>query len=99
MIDDSPNLVAIYELVSDGYVRVAEFQLTQDGTVTLTLSDSDGCPLAQGWYAEGVEKLNEVGHVTVDDGAAFMRALLQPFRMSYCRVVDESTNTPRTPTP
>lgn len=89
----APTRVAIYELTTAGEERVAEFRRTA-GTVELTLSEPDVCPLAQDWYAKGIRIPGNPKPITTDDAPAFMRALLQPFRLSYCRIVDESDPNP-----
>ncbi|MBF6241188.1 hypothetical protein [Nocardia otitidiscaviarum] len=85
----TPTQLGVYEFVAGRPQRVAQFRLTTDDTVVLTLTDDLGCPQAQQWYDEGVE-VQEGPNVMPTAGPAFMRALLQPMRMSYCRLVDES---------
>lgn len=85
-----PTIVAVYELVATDFERVAEFRLTESGTVTLTLDEPDGCPLAQNWFDHGVRVPGRPEPVTPTAGHTFLEAVLQPRRMSYCRVVDES---------
>ncbi|HEX3790779.1 MAG TPA: hypothetical protein VHW44_23155 [Pseudonocardiaceae bacterium] len=87
----APGLVTLYAFGSGTAVRVAEFRLAPDGRVALTVLDPDQARLAQGYYDHGVDFVAEDRLVRPQDGAAFMRALLQPFRMSYYRFVDEST--------
>ncbi|GAB2702958.1 hypothetical protein [Nocardia thraciensis] len=86
----APNLVTVYDLGSWEPRRVAEFRLTAQGSIELTVLGSAGCPIAEQWYRRGVEVLGEARFVTVNDAAEFMRALLQPFRLSYYELVDES---------
>lgn len=86
----SPTLVSIYELGLNQWYRVAEFRLNTQGSVELRLCNGSSCPLALHWYREGIETPATAPLVTAADGPAFMRALLRPFRMSYCRIVDES---------
>ncbi|APE36911.1 hypothetical protein BOX37_26595 [Nocardia mangyaensis] len=64
---------------------MAEFRLTSQGTIELTCTDEEGCPLAQRWFAERIDLVTASRSVTPDDGPAFMRALLQPFLMSHER--------------
>ncbi|MFE4455918.1 hypothetical protein ACFROC_01050 [Nocardia tengchongensis] len=94
MGEPTPTLVVVYELVDTDYQRMAEFRLTPHGTVTLVLRQPGCCPLAQGWYSEGVGIRTDARRVTREDGQVFMRALLQTRPMSYCRVVDESADAP-----
>ncbi|MFQ6397117.1 hypothetical protein ACLMAJ_27110 [Nocardia sp. KC 131] len=84
----------MYEIVGSEPQRVAEFRLTADGSAELTLSDEQGCPLAERWYNDGIKLLDEAEYAMAANGPAFMRALLQPFRMSYCFIVDESSTSP-----
>lgn len=90
MIEQFPTVVALYDLGSRQPRRVAEFRLTRHGNVVLTVTDPHGCLPAQQWYDSGVEILGETRQVMPDDGAEFMKALLQPFRISYYCFVDES---------
>ncbi|MEV6072970.1 hypothetical protein AB0L82_41040 [Nocardia sp. NPDC052001] len=85
-----PTLVSIYELGLNEWYRVAEFRLNAQGSVELRLHNGSACPLALHWYREGIETPATVPPVTAADGPDFMRALLRPFLMSYCRIVDES---------
>ncbi|MFB7720137.1 hypothetical protein [Nocardia sp. NPDC056100] len=85
-----PTLVSIYELGLNEWYRVAEFRLNAKGSVELRLCNGSSCPLALHWYREGIETPATVPLVTAADGPEFMRALLRPFLMSYCRIVDES---------
>ncbi|MEV6072648.1 hypothetical protein AB0L82_39415 [Nocardia sp. NPDC052001] len=85
----------VYDLGTWGQPhRVAEFRLV-NGRAQLSELVPEGCALARQWHTAGVEILGEPQRVHPDDGISFMRALLQPFRMSYYRVIDESSPTPR----
>ncbi|WP_280415972.1 hypothetical protein [Nocardia carnea] len=86
----APTSVAIYELVGSRYQRVAEFRLTRAATVELSLSRPDGCPMARRWFQQGIRVPGASAPAMADNGPAFMRALLSPRRLSYCRIVDES---------
>ncbi|WP_067566601.1 hypothetical protein [Nocardia acidivorans] len=86
-----PTLVSIYELGLNQWYRVAEFRLNAEGSVELRLCNGSSCPLALHWYREGIETPATAPPVTAADGPAFMRALLRPFLLSYCRIVDESS--------
>ncbi|MFC7428634.1 hypothetical protein [Nocardia tengchongensis] len=84
-------MVAVYELDgNDGWERVAEFRLSAANVVELFLFGERRCPLALHWYRAGIETPATAPPVTVSDGPRFMRALLRPYQMSYCRLVDES---------
>ncbi|MFQ6398138.1 hypothetical protein ACLMAJ_32450 [Nocardia sp. KC 131] len=102
MAEESPTLMVLYDLGSSERQRVAEFRLAATGCATLTVIEPAGCPLAEEWFDRGVEILHTAQYVMPDDGRAFMRALLQPFGMSYYRLVDESSGesgNPVTPSP
>jgi hypothetical protein len=90
MSDRTPNLVALYFWGSGEAVHVAEFRLNRDGQAVLTLIDPAGGRLAKEWHDHGIEFVAEGRTVLPSDGPAFMRALLQPFRMTYYHFVDES---------
>lgn len=88
-----PTMVAVYDLGFAEPRRVAEFRLTSAGTVALTTSDPDECPLAEDWYTAGVERYEsgapEPVLIRPDDGARFLHALLDLPPMSYYRLVAE----------
>ncbi|MEV2226469.1 hypothetical protein AB0E01_42450 [Nocardia vinacea] len=90
MSASGPSLVVVYDLGSGRPERVAEFRRTPRGDVALTVIEPPGCLLARRWYDNGIEILGQHRRVLRTDGAAFMRALLQPFSMSYYRFIDES---------
>jgi hypothetical protein len=69
---------------------VAEFRLSADGTASLTILEPGCGHLAQTWFDRGVEILGEARYVKPEDGANFMRALLQRFNMSYTFLSGES---------
>ncbi len=92
----SPGIVAVYDLGSWAPRRVAEFRLDSQGHAELHILADEGCPLAAQWHRDGVEILGRRHHVPASDGPEFLRALLQPFGLSYYEFVDE---TPTTPTP
>lgn len=90
MSEKVPTLIALYWWGSGDPVRVAEFRLNPEGRVELTVIDPREGRLAQEYYDHGVDFVSEERTVRPHDGPAFMRALLQPFRMTYYRFVDES---------
>ncbi|MFE3193459.1 hypothetical protein ACFXHA_30960 [Nocardia sp. NPDC059240] len=59
--------------------RIAEFRLTADGHATFRAVDPIEGLVARVWYHQGVELLGTDRRVLPADGAAFLRALLQPF--------------------
>ena len=68
--------------------RVAEFRWQPGQAVSLTVLDPEWGALAQDFYDNGVPV--GAGRVSPEAGPEFMRALLQRFRMSYYKFVDES---------
>ena len=90
MKSDSPTHVTVYELVGRSWQRAAEFRLHDHRTVTLTMATDHECNEAWLWYTQGIPALGTSEIVTTATPTRFMRALLQPFRASYSRVVDES---------
>jgi hypothetical protein len=92
MTGRAPTLVVLYALRGKpaNLVRSAEFRLTPEGRVELSIIEPDGGALAEEYYEHGVDLATERRVVQPADGAVFMRALLQPFRMSYYYFADES---------
>ncbi len=91
MNDPAPTVVGLYSFGSGEAVKVAEFRLTPDHRAVLTVIDPREAAMAQQYYDHGVDFVAEGRTVRADEGPAFLRALLQPFRMSYYRFVDESS--------
>ncbi|MGC4815309.1 hypothetical protein ACLQ29_32810 [Micromonospora sp. DT228] len=88
MTEQVPTRVALYTSARHGNRRVAEFRWQPDQAVSLTVLDPDWSALAQDFHDNGVPVGAE--RVPPEAGPEFMRALLQRFRMSYYRFVDES---------
>lgn len=86
----TPTLIAVFDCGSWEPRRVAEFRLTAAGAVELVVLDAEGCLFAEQWFRRGVEILGEGRFVSADDGPSFMRALLQPFALSYYELTDLS---------
>ncbi|MEC3916692.1 hypothetical protein [Nocardia sp. CDC160] len=59
--------------------RIAEFRLTAEGHATFRAVDPVEGLVARVWYHQGVDILGEHRTVPPSEGAAFLRALLQPF--------------------
>ncbi|MEC3952146.1 hypothetical protein VMT65_03775 [Nocardia sp. CDC153] len=59
--------------------RIAEFRLTAEGHATFRAVDPVEGLVARVWYHQGVDILGENRTVLPSEGAAFLRALLQPF--------------------
>lgn len=89
-MDVSPTVVAIYDVGGTDPRKVAEFQLTAEGTAALAVIDPDGCLIAEQWHTRGVKIYDPFGRVGPDEGPRFLRSLLELPGMSYYRVVDES---------
>ncbi|MBF6241454.1 hypothetical protein IU474_30905 [Nocardia otitidiscaviarum] len=94
-MDKAPTVVAIYDVGGQEPRRVAEFRLASDGTAVLTVTDPGGCLVAEQWHERGVKIYDPLSRVGPEQGARFLRALLQTPGMSYYRVVDESPTPPR----
>lgn len=92
----TPTVVAIYDIGFPEPRRVAEFRLTADGTAALTVTDPDGCRVAEQWYERGIKIYDPFSRVRPAHGIRFLRALLDMPSLSYYRVVDE---TPRSVDP
>jgi hypothetical protein len=86
----SPVLVALYFNKREGRDRVAEFRLNKYGRAELVLLNPEMGMVAQAYYDQGIPFPAEGRVVWPADGPAFMRALLQPFRVTYWTLVDES---------
>jgi hypothetical protein len=88
--DTVPTRVALYSHASGEPRRIAEFRWNPEAGVTLDILDPQWSRLARQYYEHGVELGPEARMVLPSEGPTFMRALLQPFRMSYYSLVDES---------
>jgi hypothetical protein len=86
----SPVLVALYFNKREGRDRVAEFRLNASGRAELIILNPAMGMVAQAYYDQGIPFPAEGRVARPADGPAFMRALLQPFRVSYWTLVDES---------
>ena len=90
MSEKTPTLVTLYAWGTGEPVRVAEFRLTEGGTVELTVIDPDEAALAQDYYDHGVDVDGDRRTVPPNEGPEFMRGLLTPRRLSYYNFADES---------
>ncbi|BCJ33282.1 hypothetical protein Athai_07850 [Actinocatenispora thailandica] len=90
MSDAAPTRVGFYSYAAGAGRRVAEFTRGPDGLVRLSVIDPDRAGLARDYYDNGVPLLATGARVPPSAGDAFLRALLQPFRMTYYGFVDES---------
>ncbi|MGY2093436.1 hypothetical protein [Nocardia gipuzkoensis] len=55
VIDVAPTVVAIYGTGFAEPRKVAEFRLTADGTAALTVTDPDGCLVAEQLHNRGIK--------------------------------------------
>jgi hypothetical protein len=90
MTDPVPSRVALYANNTGEPRRVAYFHWSPDDGVRLELLDQEWSRVAKQYYERGVELPAERRMVLPAEGPVFMRALLQPFRMSYYSLRDES---------
>ncbi|MGV9665082.1 hypothetical protein [Nocardia niigatensis] len=74
-----PAVVGLYFREAGQWRRIAEFRLAADGRATFRAVDPVEGLVARVWYHQGVDLLGENRTVLPEDGAAFLRALLQPF--------------------
>ncbi|GAB0103254.1 hypothetical protein JMUB6875_22260 [Nocardia sp. JMUB6875] len=74
-----PAVVGLYFREAGQWRRIAEFRLAPDGHATFRAVDPVEGLVARVWYHQGVDILGEDRTVLPADGAAFLRALLQPF--------------------
>lgn len=90
MIEGPPTRIVMYSILSGEPKPIAEFRWSPESGVTLVELDSRGSRLARDIYEHGADSYAERRMVPRSEGAAFMRALLQPNRMSYYGFVDRS---------
>ncbi|MBF9131859.1 hypothetical protein I0C86_23250 [Plantactinospora sp. S1510] len=88
MTEQALTRVALYTFARHDKRRVAEFRWQPGQAVSLTVLDPEWSAPAQDFYDNGVPV--GAGRVPPEAGPEFMRALLQRFRMSYYKFVDES---------
>ncbi|MGX1806865.1 hypothetical protein ACWIGI_14210 [Nocardia sp. NPDC055321] len=85
-----PAVVGLYLRVSGQWRRIAEFRLAADGRATFRAVDPIEGLVARVWYHQGVDVPGEDRRVLPEDGAEFLRALLQPFGFRDYRFRDDS---------
>ncbi|MEU8181129.1 hypothetical protein AB0B85_01290 [Micromonospora sp. NPDC049044] len=88
MTEQAPTRVALYSFAQHTNRRVAEFRWQPGQPVSLDILDPQWGALARDFYDNGVPAGPD--RVLPQSGPDFMRALLQRFRMSYYKFVDES---------
>lgn len=86
-----PAVVGLYFREAGQWRRIAEFRLAADGRATFRAVDPVEGLVARVWYHQGVDILGEDRTVLPADGAAFLRALLQPFGFRDYRFRDDSS--------
>lgn len=86
----TPTQVALYAYAPDPPRRVAVFRWSPEEGVTMELLDQESSRVALSYYENGIDLHRERRLVKPSEGPVFMRALLQPFRMSYYGLRDES---------
>ncbi|APA95997.1 hypothetical protein [Nocardia seriolae] len=86
-----PAVVGLYLREAGRWRRIAEFRLAADGHATFRAVDPVEGLVARVWYHQGVDILGENRTVLPADGAAFLRALLQPFGFRDYRFRDDSS--------
>lgn len=91
MTTETPTRVVLYSYASGRPKPAAEFRLSSDSGVSLTVIDPAQGTLAEEYYERGVPYDAERRLVTRSEPATFMRALVQPQQSTYSRFVDESS--------
>lgn len=87
----TPTTVAMYRLSFPEDIKEAEFRLSPDGTVSLTVLDPTAESLAQLIFEHGMLQVGGTSRATGKDGSAFMRSLLEPRSGgTYLILADES---------
>ncbi|QIS08990.1 hypothetical protein [Nocardia arthritidis] len=92
-IPSTPTRVSLYCSAKDLVPhKVAEFDWDPATGVSLTVLDTEWARLAEEYYVNGIRSLAEQQLVRPDEPEVFMRALVQPSRLTYYQFVDESAN-------
>jgi hypothetical protein len=87
----TPALVTLYAQTPEGRKAAARFRWDPAVGVSLEIVDPKWGQLARRYFERGAPYDAEMRPVTPAEGETFMRALLQPSRMTYYQFVDEST--------
>jgi hypothetical protein len=88
----TPTRVTLYANTTEGRRAAATFRWNPHQGVTLEVLDPTWSQLAKRYYEQGAPYDAEMRPVKPAEGETFMRALLQPSRMTYYQFVDESTS-------
>jgi len=86
----TPTQVALWANATDPPRRVAVYRWSPADGVTMELLDEEWSKVAKQYFERGVDLPRERRLVHPSEGPLFMRALLQPFRMTYYTLRDES---------
>jgi hypothetical protein len=89
-MEPTPTRVVLYANNTGEPRRVAIFRWSEETGVTLETLDPGWSRLATQYFNHGVQLMGQRRMVLPTEGPAFMQALLQPFRMSYYSLQDES---------
>ncbi|WP_157556768.1 hypothetical protein [Nocardia acidivorans] len=90
MSQRTPAVVGLYLRESGRWRRIAEFRLTADGHAGFRVVDPVEGLVARVWYHRGIDIIGQERTVLPEDGAAYMRALLQPFGFRDYRFRDDT---------
>jgi hypothetical protein len=90
MDSPTPTSIALYANNTGSPRRVAVFHWSEGDGVTLETIDPEWSRLATTFFERGVDLPQEQRMVLPAEGPVFMKALLQPFRMSYYTLQDET---------
>jgi hypothetical protein len=85
-----PTRVALYANQPETPVRAAVFTWSPERGVELEIIDPDWGRLAERDFHNGVPLHRERRSVSKDEGLAFMRALIEPRRLTYYSYRDET---------
>ncbi|BCJ32410.1 hypothetical protein [Actinocatenispora sera] len=94
MSEDAPTRVGFWSYATGVGRKVAEFTRQPDGSVAFRVLDRSWAGPAQDYYDNGVPVLAGGARIPATVGDEFLRALLQPFRMTYYGFLDESDALP-----
>jgi hypothetical protein len=86
----APSLVVLYALATGRPVAVAAFRHDAAAGVTVEVRDEEWGAVARRYADHGVRSLCRGRVIQPHEGAAFMRALVEPRLLSYYAFVDES---------
>lgn len=86
----TPAVVGLYLQEAGQWRRIAEFRLTPTGHATFRAVDPVEGLVARVWFHQGVDLPGADRPVMPEDGADFLRALLQPFGFRDYRFRDDS---------